>query len=92
MSIVVRFPLSNVTKQQYDSVHSALEKSGDWPPAGCLIHVAFGDDQNVRVSEIWESQEQLQAFGEKLQPKLAAAGIQLAGEPEIFEALNVETF
>ena len=48
--------------------------------------------QNVRVSEIWESPEQLQAFGEKLQPQLAAAGIQLAGEPEIFDAFNVETF
>jgi hypothetical protein len=92
MSIVVRFPVSNVTKQQYESVHSALEQSGDWPPAGCRIHVAFGDEQNVRVSEIWESQEQLQEFGEKLQPKLAAAGIQLSGEPEIFEVLNLETF
>ena len=92
MSIVVRFPLSNVTKQQYDSVHAALEQSGDWPAVGCLIHVVFGDEQNVRVSEIWESQEQLQAFGEKLQPKLAAAGIQIAGEPEILEILNLEKF
>ena len=81
-----------MTKQQYDSIHAALEQSGDWPAAGCLIHVAFGDEQNVQVSEIWESREQLQAFGEKLQPKLADAGIQLAGEPEIFEALNLETF
>jgi hypothetical protein len=92
MSIVVRFPLSNVTKQQYDSVHAALEQSGDWPAVGSLIHVVFGDEQNVRVSEIWDSQEQFQAFGEKLQPKLAAAKIQPAGEPEIFEVLNVETF
>jgi hypothetical protein len=92
MSIVVRFPVSNVTKQQYDSVHTALEQSGDWPPAGCLVHVAFGEEPNIRVSEIWESQEQLQAFGEKLRPKLEAAGIQIAGEPEIFEALNLETF
>ena len=92
MSIVVRFPLSNVTKQQYDTVHDALEKSGDWPPEGCLIHVCFGDEQDVRVSEIWESQEQLGAFGEKLRPQLEAAGIQLSGEPEIFEAHNLETF
>jgi hypothetical protein len=42
---------------------------GLWP--GCLIHVAFGDEQNVRVSEVWESREQLQAFGETLRPKLA---------------------
>lgn len=92
MSIVVRYPLSNVTKQQYDTVHDALEKSGDWPPEGCLVHVCFGDQQDVRVSEIWESQEQLSAFGEKLRPHLEAAGIQLSGEPEVFEALDVETF
>ncbi len=92
MSIVVRFPVSNVTKQQYDTVHDALEESGDWPPAGCLMHVCFGDQQDVRVSEIWESQEQLSAFGEKLRPQLEAAGIQLSGGPEVFEAHNLERF
>ncbi|HTH05384.1 MAG TPA: hypothetical protein VL916_05920 [Ilumatobacteraceae bacterium] len=92
MSILVRFPLSNVTKEQYDAVHSALEESGNWPAKGCLIHVAFGDGQNVHVSEIWESQDLLQAFGETLGPKLAAAGIELAGEPEFFDVLSVETF
>ncbi len=92
MSIVVRFPASNVTKQQYDTVHDALEESGDWPPEGCLMHVCFGDQQDVRVSEIWESQEQLSAFGEKLRPQLEAAGIQLSGEPEVFEAHNLERF
>lgn len=92
MSIVVRFPLSNVTRQQYDKVHDALEGAGVWPPDGCQVHVGFGDDQNVRVSEIWESREQLEAFGEKLRPHLEAAGIQLTGEPEVFEAFRVETF
>lgn len=92
MSIVVRFPPSNVTKQQYDTVHDALVRSGDWPAAGCLVHVCFGDEQDVHVSEIWESQEQLGAFGEKLRPQLEAAGIQLSGEPVVFEALNLETF
>jgi hypothetical protein len=56
------------------------------------MHVCFGDEQDVRVSEIWESQEQLGAFGEKLRPQLEAAGIQLSGEPEVFEALSLETF
>jgi hypothetical protein len=56
------------------------------------MHACFGDEQNVRVSEIWESQDQLEAFGEKLRPQLEAAGIQLSGELEIFEALNVEKF
>jgi hypothetical protein len=92
MSIVVRFPPSNVSKQQYDSVRAALEESGEWPAEGCQLHVVFGDEEDIRVSEIWESQEQLQAFGEKLRPRMEEAGIRLSGEPEVFEAHIFETF
>jgi len=92
MSIVVRFPLSDVNKEQYDAVRNALEESGEWPPEGCLLHVCFGDKQDIRVSEVWESREQLDAFGEKLGPRLQTAGVELAAPPEIFEAHIVETF
>ena len=92
MSIVVRFPPSNVTRQQYDSVRNALTESGDWPPDGCQLHVLFGDDNDVRVSEIWESREKLDAFGGKLMPRLEEAGIRLSGDPEVFEAHIFETF
>ena len=92
MSIVVRFPPSNTTKEQYDSVRSALSDSGDWPADGCQPHVCFGDEQDIRVSEVWESREKLEAFGEKLRPRLDEAGIQVSGEPEVFEAHVVETF
>jgi hypothetical protein len=92
MSIVVRFPPSNVTKQQYDSVRSALTESGDWPADGCQLHVCFGDENDIRVSEVWESREKLDAFGERLRPRMEEAGIQLSGEPEVFEAHIFETF
>jgi hypothetical protein len=92
MSILIRYPASNTTKQQYDAVRSALEESGDWPADGCEIHVCFGDENDVRVSEIWESQEKLDTFGETLRPKLEEAGIQLAGEPEVFEVHVVDRF
>jgi quinol monooxygenase YgiN len=92
MSIVVRFPPSNVAKQQYDAVRSALIEAGDWPADGCQLHVCFGDENDIRVSEVWESREKLDAFGETLRPRLEEAGIQLSGEPEAFEAHIVETF
>jgi hypothetical protein len=92
MSIVVRFPQSNVTKQTYDSVHDALVESGDWPADGCQLHVCFGDENDIRVNEVWESREKFEAFGEKLGPRMEEAGIRLSGQPEVFEALNVETF
>ena len=92
MSVVVRFPPSNVTREQYDTVRSALTESGNWPADGCQIHVVFGDESDIRVSEIWESREKFEAFGETLRPKLDEAGIQLTGEPEVYEAQVVETF
>ena len=92
MSILIRFPPSGVTKQQYESVRNALTESGDWPAEGCQLHVSFGDEEDIRVSEVWESQEQLDAFGEKLRPQLEEAGIELSGDPEIFEVHIVEAF
>lgn len=92
MSMLVRFPASNVTRQQYDSVRGDLTDSGDWPPEGCELHVCFGDESDIRVSEVWESREKFDAFGEKLMPKLEKAGIQLSGEPEFFDVQVVERF
>ena len=92
MSIVVRFPPSGVSKEQYESVRSALSDSGDWPADGCQLHVCFGDEQDIRVSEVWESREKFEGFGETLRPKLEEAGIQLAGEPEVYEAHVFEAF
>jgi len=92
MSIVVRFPLSNMTKAKYEQVHSALEQSGNWPAPGCLMHVCFGDEGNLRVSEIWESREQFEAFGDVLRPHIEAAALQMTGPPEVFEAVAFEKF
>jgi hypothetical protein len=90
MSILVRFTgAPTVTTEQYDETVRRLEKSGDFPPEGLEYHVAFGSEGNFRVSEIWDSREQCQAFGERLMPLLAEVGIELAGEPEILEVYNI---
>jgi hypothetical protein len=92
MSIVVRYPPSNVTRQQYDSARATLTEAGDWPADGCQLHVLFGDENDIRVSEVWESREKFEAFGEKLEAPMQEAGIQLSGDPEVFEAHISETF
>jgi hypothetical protein len=51
-------------------------------------HVCFLADGNVRVSEIWDSPEQLDAFGQRLMPLLAEVGID-SGEPELLEIHNI---
>jgi hypothetical protein len=92
MSIVVRFKPSGMTAEQYDRVSDEIKNSEHWPPDGLDYHVCFGSDGNLVVSEIWESREQLEAFGEKLMPVLEKGGVQMANEPEIFEVHNIEKF
>jgi hypothetical protein len=90
MSIVVRFAgAPSVTSQLYDETTARLEAEGDFPPDGLDYHVAFGSDGNFRVSEIWDSREQFEAFGQRLMPLLSEMGVELAGEPEIFEVHNI---
>ena len=52
MSVVVRFNPTNVTKEKYDESLRRLEEAGEFPPEGMDYHVAFGTDDNLRVSEI----------------------------------------
>src|SRR6266511_3646922 len=73
VSVVVRIRPSNMTRQQYDTVRNALTEAGDWPADGCQLHVLFGDENDMRVSEVWESREKLDAFGDKLRPRIQAA-------------------
>jgi len=90
MSIVVRLTPTSMTAQQYDEAHRRVEESLDWPPEGLDYHVSFGSEENLRVSEIWDSREQFEAFGERLMPVLAEAGIEFSGEPEVFEVHNID--
>jgi hypothetical protein len=89
MSVLIRFaPSSKTTTEQYDETVRRLQDAGDFPPDGMEYHVCFlSQDGNVRVSEIWDSREQLDAFGERLRPVLADVGID-PGEPEILDIHN----
>ena len=89
MSILVRFrPASSATTEQYDEVIRRLESDGgDFPPAGLEHHVAFIEDGNLRVGEVWASQQQFEAFGPRLMPILADVGID-PGTPEINQVHN----
>ena len=87
MSVVVRYNLTSLTTEKYDESVQRLEAEGMWPADGQDYHVCFGSEGNLRVSEIWDSREQLDAFGERLMPVLAEVGS--PGEPELMEIHNI---
>jgi hypothetical protein len=88
MSVLARFTPSSLTAEKYDEALRRLEAAGDWPPDGLDYHVCFGSEGSLRVSEIWDSQEKLNAFGERLMPVLSDVGIE-PGEPELLEIHNI---
>ena len=89
MSVLARFAPRSATLAQYDETMSKLSQGGDFPPDGLEYHVCFtSSDGGVRVSEIWDSSEQMQAFGPRLMPVLAEMGID-PGVPEVLEIHNI---
>ena len=89
MSVLVRFTPTNLTKEKYDESLRRLKEAGGFPADGMDYHVALGTEGSMRVSEIWDSREQAQAFGDRLMPILTDIGIEFSGEPEIVEVHNI---
>ena len=90
MSIVVRFNPVSLTAEKYqESIRRIEEAEVEFPPEGLDYHVCFGSEGNLRVSEVWDSREQLETFGEQLMPILAETGIEFSSEPEILEVHNI---
>jgi hypothetical protein len=89
MSILVRFSPQSMTTQKYDQAVNRVNQELGEEFSGCEYHVCFGTDGNLRVSEIWDSREQFEAFGERLMPILAEVGIE-PGTPEVLETHNIQ--
>jgi hypothetical protein len=77
-----------MTTAKYEEIVKRLEQAGAGSPAGRLYHVCFGDKENLRVSDIWDSRESFEKFGETLKPIMTDLGINL-GQPEIIEVHNI---
>ena len=90
MSIVVRYaPVPSTTTEQYDEVVRRLQESGELPAGGFDSHVAFHSNGQLHVSEVWDSREQFEAFGQRVVPLLADVALEHTGQPEILEVHNI---
>lgn len=92
MSMLVRFSPESLTSDRYNEVKRRLDEGGHWPPDGLEYHVCFGSDGQLRVSEIWASADQFEAFGQRLGPILEDVGLNMTAPPEILEIHNQERY
>jgi hypothetical protein len=78
MALAFYFPHVGFTPEKYDKAIAQLTEAGAGAPAGRLSHTALEADGQIQVCDIWESQEQFDAFGETLLPILAELDVSLS--------------
>jgi hypothetical protein len=88
VSLLIRFSPPSLTAQQYDEVVRRLTEKGVFPADGLDYEICFGSEGNLKVSQVWDSKEQMDAFGEGLKPVLADMGID-PGQPEVVPVHNI---
>ena len=88
MSLVIRFSPPSLTAEQYDTVVQRMYDEGILPADGLDYELCFGEPGHLKVSQVWDSQEQMDAFGAKLMPILNEFGIE-PGQPEVLEVHNI---
>ena len=81
MATVMNMRWRGVTPEQYDEARKLVNWEGD-APDGARFHIAWFDDDGLRVVDLWDSPGQFQAFVEnRLNPGVQEVGIE--GEPEV---------
>lgn len=88
MAIVAHFEIPGMTVEQYEQTLKDLEEAGLGSPDGRIYHVASPIEGGWSVTDVWESEEKLGAFGETLMPILSSTGV-TPTQPKITQVHNV---
>lgn len=88
MSFVLTFAPSGMTAAKYDECIEKLNAAGAGSPKGRSYHVCYGDANSVQVTDIWDSMEDFQAFGNTLMPILQSLGVD-PGQPTPIQVHNI---
>ena len=88
MAIAVYFSPESMSSSQYDDIMKRLDKAGQASPKGRTHHSTFGPDDHLMVYDVWDSQEDFDAFGATLMPILAEVGVD-PGQPQVMPVHNV---
>lgn len=88
MSILTVFELTTMDADKYNKAIKGLEEAGQGNPEGRLYHVAsLQKDGSVIVTDVWESPELLDKFGNTLIPVLNKAGVEPV-QPKVYPVQN----
>ena len=78
----------NMTAEQHRKGRERLREAGA-PEDAMKVHSCFGDDGQLQVFDVWESQEAFDEFLTYLGPVMEEFGIQLAQPPTIMPVVDL---
>jgi hypothetical protein len=87
MAILVKFSVSGMPVDKYETVLRRLEAAGQGAPPGRLQHISYGDREGLQVIDVYESREALERFAGTLVPILGELGVR--AEAEVFDAYKL---
>jgi hypothetical protein len=75
------------TPEKYDEAIKQLDAAGEGSPKGRSSHFALESDGAIQVFDVWDSQEDFDAFGKTLVPILTELGVELSA-PSVAKIYN----
>jgi hypothetical protein len=86
--IAVYIVTKNMTVEQHAKGRERLREIGA-PEDAMKLHSCFGDDGQLQVFDVWESQEAFGEFLSHLGPVMEELGIELAQPPTIMPIVDL---
>jgi hypothetical protein len=88
MALGIYFMHGGFTPEKYNEVIKRLDAAGEGSPKGRSNHFALESNGEIQVFDVWESQQDFDAFGKTLVPILTELGVEL-GAPMAANVYNV---
>jgi hypothetical protein len=88
MSFVYHFSPKTMNSTQYDECIKRLDAAGAGNPEGRLYHASYGVPAELRVFDVWSSEQSFAEFGKTLVPILQELGVD-PGNPEVSSVHNI---
>jgi hypothetical protein len=89
MAVMMQMTWNGIGAEEYEAARNHVNWEGDVPPRA-MFHVVAVTDDGVRVTDVWDSAEALDAFvQDRLMPGVKELGIPGEPQAEILPAQNV---
>lgn len=86
--IAVYIVTKNMTAEQHTKGRERLRQAGA-PEGAMKLHSCFGEDGQLQVFDVWESQEAFDKFLTYLGPVMEELGIEVAQPPVIMPIVDL---